>query len=323
MNDNKKMINIINGNDIYQRYKMPSVNIKYQGKKFTIITNIKDISKSIHIKNGILDKFLAIENNTNNKNEKFNGVFELKDIQDQIYLFIEQFVLCEYCGLPELKHKACKGHILNKCMSCGEKYLTKSNHKVKNYWSNKYEISFNPKKYKYANKEKKSLEIEQKRVENLEYKINENYCSVQNIDYVENFLSFIKINRSKEQVIEKIKMLKLAYNLNEKNISMLLLNLLDMTSWETFEQSYILHEYVFIRFINNCNQFLQILNDKTNEKIIKKSYRLIYMFYDRELFTEEQLNDWYYENTYDNIFNEFKNNSKVVFDWLKNAEYED
>ena len=315
------MINIINSNDEHQRYKMPKLEISYQGKKFTILDNIKEISKSLHVKSDILCKFISIEKTTQCKKNKFNGLFELNDIEKIIFNFINDFVLCTKCGLPELKHKAHDGEILNKCLSCGHKFLTRKQHIVKRYWCNKHGKPFNVKKFK----EQLSLVTEKKTAEDLEKKLDENYLVVQSIDYKSSFKKFINENHTKEEYYEKVKLLKLAFDLNDLKTTNMLFMLLDLNSYESFEKSFVEYSYLFKHFINNHIQFLNNFQSLLiqDSDIISKSYRVLNLFYDIDFFTEYDILCWYDTNDYNDIYNEFKKNSELFINWLKTAEYED
>ena len=323
------LINIIQGDDEFQRYKMPEVEINHSNKKFTIIKNSDIISKHLHMKEDILCKFISLEKNTNNKKNKLNGLFEKIEIQKIIYDFIENFVLCDKCGLPELKHKAYDKNILNKCLSCGEKYLTKSNHKIKNYWSNKYPKKFNHKKFSTYQPEENNFQItlhdEKKHAEKLEYLLDENYASAVHLDEIKSFSLFLENKYTDEQIYEKIKLLKLAYSLNQRKMSGMLFLLLDLSSFENLQGSIKKNSHIFRKFITDCEMFLKLFETllEKHQYYLERSYVLMNLLYDNEIFTEEQLIQWFDTQSYDDLYNTFKSKSKVFIDWLKECnEYE-
>jgi translation initiation factor 2 beta subunit (eIF-2beta)/eIF-5 len=322
-----KMINIIQQDDEFQRYKMPVLEIKYSNKKFTLLENIGDIAKHLHIKEDIIIKYISIENNTNNKNNKLNGIFQQNDLQKIIYTFIEKFVLCDKCGLPELKHKAYDKHILNKCLSCGEKYLTNDNHKVKKYWSNKYPKKFNHKKFTFYNQgiSNESLGQDKIHAEKLEYLLDENYASASYLDEIKSFSSFIKNDYTTEEIYEKIKLVSLAYRLNQNKLIQMLFLLLDLSSFDSLLESIKNNGHIFNKFVTSCECFMKMLETllHNNQEYLDRSYKIVCLLYDLEVFEEEDIIEWYDNQDYDDIYNTFKHKSRVFVDWLKNCnEYE-
>ena len=57
---------------------------------------------------------------------------------------------------------------------------------------------------------------EKKRIMEMEKHLDMNYCLAQNIDYTRTFMDYIKETRTNEEMIEKLKIIRLAYELNEK-----------------------------------------------------------------------------------------------------------
>lgn len=121
-------INMNGRNDINGRYKMPKVKINIAGKgngKFTIITNLDDISKSIGHPISLLLKFIGLSLNCSSNDEKIciTGHYSEKQIQDKINLYNKLYVLCPTCGLPELTPeiigKKKRKFIQVKCSACG------------------------------------------------------------------------------------------------------------------------------------------------------------------------------------------------------------
>ena len=121
-------ININCKNDINGRYKMPKIKISIAGKgngKFTIITNLDDVSKSIGHPTILLLKFIGLSLNcsVNDERKCISGHYSEKNIQDKINLYNKLYVLCPTCNLPELTpvvigKKKRKG-IQVKCSACG------------------------------------------------------------------------------------------------------------------------------------------------------------------------------------------------------------
>jgi len=114
--------NINGSSDEFFRYKMPKMLIKYEanGKK-TIIRNIDDIAKSLKIPVDWVVHFFGIELACQAKyDEQFkkcviNG--NHNNLQDILIKFINKFILCSKCGLPELIYSK---KIIS-CNACGNK----------------------------------------------------------------------------------------------------------------------------------------------------------------------------------------------------------
>lgn len=123
------MININSSDDISYRYKMPSIdcNIKGNGNGiYTIITNLNDISKYINHPSHILLKFMAIYNGSMANEEKMSitGSYTSDELQKTLQVYINRFVICTKCSIPEtipqINKQSKKNIILElKCSSCG------------------------------------------------------------------------------------------------------------------------------------------------------------------------------------------------------------
>lgn len=122
--------------DTHYRYKMPRVNIKYEGKNTgikTILSNLNEISISLKRNPEHIFKFLSYELNVQTKIDKnkyiINGKHEQDLIQNLIFCFIDKFVLCKHCENPET-------FFLNvttfemECLACGNR-STVPDHKIK------------------------------------------------------------------------------------------------------------------------------------------------------------------------------------------------
>jgi translation initiation factor 5 len=120
------MININNLDDPFYRYKMPEVNLKNNNNK-TIIINIEKISLYINTPCEILIKYISyiLGTNYNNKDNSFNGLYNKDKIQEIIYDYINEFVICKNCNIPELlysniKISSKKTKLNSICSACGK-----------------------------------------------------------------------------------------------------------------------------------------------------------------------------------------------------------
>jgi translation initiation factor 2 beta subunit (eIF-2beta)/eIF-5 len=129
------MININNSNDIFYRYKMEKVNITNKGLGnglFTIINNLNNIAKSINTPPEILYKYIATDlgSNYNEKKKSINGNHTQEKIQESIYKYINDFVICTVCNIPEINYMLFNNKIESKCSACGSLNEIKNNNKI-------------------------------------------------------------------------------------------------------------------------------------------------------------------------------------------------
>lgn len=111
----KKTIPMKKTSDIFYRYQMPEIEILFIHKK-TQLCNLNEISKSINIKDSnILFKYISKKLNTMGqvKNDLYfiSGNFDKTIIQNIIYDYINSFLLCKTCNIPEIQN--------GKCLACG------------------------------------------------------------------------------------------------------------------------------------------------------------------------------------------------------------
>lgn len=106
-----KTIPIKKTSDPFYRYKMQEIEILQIGKK-TQLSNLCNISISLKTKVDNLFKYIFKSLNTmgqlkNKENYQLSGNFTKEQIQTIIYDYIEQFILCKTCSIPEIKDKVC------------------------------------------------------------------------------------------------------------------------------------------------------------------------------------------------------------------------
>tara|TARA_B100000575_G_scaffold294576_1_gene311675 strand:+ start:5281 stop:5778 length:498 start_codon:yes stop_codon:yes gene_type:complete len=137
-------INIIGTNtndDPSFRYKMPRITVKYEGRgngKKTCLTNLKDVAESLHRTPDEIIKFMGIDIGAQSKYiEKeqchiLNGHHIISDINNSLNKYIDIFVICPKCNLPEIpKYKVKNKTIKMKCLACGNRYtLDSTDHKL-------------------------------------------------------------------------------------------------------------------------------------------------------------------------------------------------
>jgi translation initiation factor 5 len=129
------MINVNNSDDLFYRYKMEKVNITNKGfgnGLFTIINNLESIAKSINTPVEILYKYIAndLGSNYNEKKKSMNGSHTHEKIQESIHKYINDFVICNKCGIPEVNYFLENKNIEAKCSACGTLNEIKNNNKI-------------------------------------------------------------------------------------------------------------------------------------------------------------------------------------------------
>jgi translation initiation factor 5 len=121
------------------RYKMPSVVGKIEGKGNgikTVIFNISDLALSINREPAELNKFFGCEmgaQTTYNEADDravVNGAHMDPELQQCVHKYVEKFVLCPECGLPETAYSIKQGCIWHRCAACGAKEMVDMNHKL-------------------------------------------------------------------------------------------------------------------------------------------------------------------------------------------------
>lgn len=128
-------------NDASYRYKMPRLVTKVEGRGNgikTVIVNMVDIAKALHVDPGYPTKFFGIELGAQSKyNEAteraiVNGCHDQPDLAKLLEKFIDIFVLCPACRLPEIKMVVRKTVKID-CAACGHNGVLKTAHKLLTY----------------------------------------------------------------------------------------------------------------------------------------------------------------------------------------------
>ena len=124
------------------RYKMPLPFGKIEGRGNgikTVIPNISDVARALHRDSGEVNKFFGCElgaqttYNADTDRAVVNGAHTDAVLQQAIKRYIDKFVLCPQCGLPETDYKIKSGLINHKCMACGAKEMVDMGHKLCTY----------------------------------------------------------------------------------------------------------------------------------------------------------------------------------------------
>ena len=127
-------------NDPAYRYKMPPIVTKHEGRgngSKTCIVNCAEVAAALHRTPGALTKFFGNELGCVSKWDGLRSIVNGHQLPGEfpklLDKFIDLFVLCPNCKLPEtrLSVQARKnGNIYHKCASCGAKSLVDMSHKL-------------------------------------------------------------------------------------------------------------------------------------------------------------------------------------------------
>merc|ERR1712228_484550 len=124
------------------RYKMPLVVGKIEGRGNgikTVIPNISDVALSLHRSPGEVNKFFGCElgaqttYSAETDRAVVNGAHTNQTLQNHIKRYIDIFVLCPSCGLPETEYKIKNGVIFHRYAACGAKESIEMSHKLCTY----------------------------------------------------------------------------------------------------------------------------------------------------------------------------------------------
>ncbi|CAM9876768.1 unnamed protein product [Ascophyllum nodosum] len=162
----------------YRRvYKMPRVIGKVEGRGNgikTVIFNVTDLSLALKRNPGEVCKFfgteLGAQTRYNEEDERaiVNGAHTNATLQQLVHKYVELFVLCPNCRLPETKYKIKNGSIFHKCAACGAKEMVDMTHKLCTYIVNSAKKSKKDSKEKDSKEKKRSKKDKKKDEDHLD-----------------------------------------------------------------------------------------------------------------------------------------------------------
>ena len=107
--------------DPFYRYKMHKLNIVHQKHK-TIIDNIEQVCVDLKVSSDLLYKFFksrfSVSMNLSNQVLSTSAKISYSEFEQALREFIEIYILCKSCKLPELEISCQKNGITRKCTSC-------------------------------------------------------------------------------------------------------------------------------------------------------------------------------------------------------------
>jgi len=131
--------------DANYRYKMPCLVTKIEGRGNGIKTNVcnmGDVARAVHQPPQYTLKWFGFElgaqttyTNKEGEGERaiITGAHDTKTFQELMDKFLDRYVLCRNCHLPEIDSTVKKGSIMAKCKACGEAYEVDPLHKLSSF----------------------------------------------------------------------------------------------------------------------------------------------------------------------------------------------
>lgn len=148
------------------RYQMPRLQTKIEGRGNgikTVVVNMNEVAQALHRDPAEVTKFFGTElgaqttYNAETAKSVVNGAHQVGDMQNHLSRYIEAFVLCNACRLPETQYKMKSGIIHQKCAACGTSEPVDMSHKLVTFITNAYKKAKKEKeKEKGSSSDKKS-----------------------------------------------------------------------------------------------------------------------------------------------------------------------
>lgn len=129
------------------RYQMPRLQTKIEGRGNgikTVVVNMNEIAQALHRDPAEVTKFFGCElgaqttYSVDTAKSVVNGAHQAGDMQNHLGRYIEAFVLCSACRLPETQYKMKSGTIYQKCAACGAKEPVDMSHRLTTFITNAY-----------------------------------------------------------------------------------------------------------------------------------------------------------------------------------------
>jgi translation initiation factor 5 len=127
--------------DPHYRYTMPPLSIHHEGRgngQKTVLLNLKDVSNALDRPIELLVRYFGIELSVQSRQESetrvtINGTFTSSQLLDTLNKFIDTFVMCPNCNLPDTNLGIKKEQVRVICKACGAKEVIPDTHKLVKY----------------------------------------------------------------------------------------------------------------------------------------------------------------------------------------------
>ncbi|OPY27241.1 MAG: Translation initiation factor 2 subunit beta [Methanocella sp. PtaU1.Bin125] len=107
------------------RFEVPAARVLQQGKKTTVI-NFGDICDSLNREQDTVAKYLLRELGTAGSRREgrltLNGAFTADSVNAVIKKYVESYVMCRECHLPDTKLQKEGRRTFIRCEACGARY---------------------------------------------------------------------------------------------------------------------------------------------------------------------------------------------------------
>ncbi|WP_424018575.1 translation initiation factor IF-2 subunit beta [Halorientalis pallida] len=105
------------------RFDVPEPEVRQEGNT-TVYENFQDTTKRLGREDDHVVKFLQNELGTSGHIDesgraRLTGEFRQRRIQDALDEYVDEFVLCSECGLPDTKLERERGALVLRCEACG------------------------------------------------------------------------------------------------------------------------------------------------------------------------------------------------------------
>jgi len=142
MTSNINIAGLTEVTDFSYRYKMPAIQAKIEGRGNgikTVLVNVVELAQALNRDPAEITKFFGCELGsqttyaTDTDRAVVNGAIATPDLQNHLKRYIEFFVLCKNCKLPETQYKIKSETLSQKCLACGSKDLCDMSHKLTSF----------------------------------------------------------------------------------------------------------------------------------------------------------------------------------------------
>jgi len=319
------------------RYKMERMSTKIEGRGNgikTVLTNVVVVAEKLRTSPEYVTKYLGTECGAAsiwNKKRMVgivNGVHQPEDLQEYLYGFLDFFILCPSCKLPELQHKFKSSKVGAKCFGCGWKGKLSSSHKVMKYiykhpmktakgkppvkptptvmeGTDKKDLKTPEGEFEsenwYLDKDKRAMEQERKIAAAIQEKMKAN-LSNENPDTPVALLKFIldKPNPVLVDIVSEFQRIRLAHKLENAELKLakvLVDAVFDFSSYDKVIESIDKHKDFLSYYTHDktCSFFLiSYLEEAIVEnRFLDETPFLLEKCYDCDVFTESFLVEWH------------------------------
>jgi translation initiation factor 2 subunit 2 len=105
------------------RFDVPEPEVRQEGNA-TVYENFQDTTKRLDRRDDHVVKFLQSELGTSGHIDesgraRLTGEFSQRRVQEALDEYVDEFVLCSECGLPDTKLEREQGALILRCEACG------------------------------------------------------------------------------------------------------------------------------------------------------------------------------------------------------------